>query len=295
MKPRKVNQSILFTALSLLLIAALFVAGCGSSTSTSTTSTKTGTTDLKGDLTISGSTSMEEVNNALADAFMAANPGVKINIQALGSAQGIQSAVEGTAQLGASSRALNADEKSKTPDLKETTIAMDGIAVVVNPANKVADLKKEDIKRIYLGEISNWKDVGGDDKPITVIRREDGSGTLDAFSELVLGGKTKEIQYAASAVIQNSTGAVLSAVAGDPNAIGFASMGAVDSKVKAVKIDGVEATAANVLNGTYKAQRPFNYVTKGDATGIAKAFVEYALSADGQKVVEEAKAIPLKK
>ncbi len=294
MNSLKTKKSILLAVMSVMVMSALLVAGCGGSTSTTTTSTNT-TSALKGDITISGSTSMEEVNNALADKFMAANPGVKVNIQALGSSQGIQATAEGTAQIGASSRALTADEKSKTPALKEITVAMDGIAVVVNPANSVSDLKKDDIKKIYLGEVSNWKDLGGADKPITVIRREDGSGTLDAFSELVMGGKTKDIKYAANAIVQNSTGAVMSAVAGDPNAVGFASMSAVDSKVKSVKIDGVEATVANVLNGSYKAQRPFEYVTKGDATGVAKAFLDFALSADGQKVVQEAKAIPIAK
>lgn len=296
MKSTKSRKSLLLAAMSLLLIAALLAAGCGNSGSTSSTTTTStqSQSGLKGDLTISGSTSMEEVNNALAEEFMAANPEVKINIQALGSSQGIQAAAEGTAQIGAASREINADEKSKTPDLKQITIAKDGIAVVVNPANKVSDLKKEDIKKIYLGEISNWKELGGDDQAITVVRREDGSGTLDAFSELVLDGKTKDLKYTSSAVVQNSTGAVMSAVGSDPNAIGFASMASLDSKVKAIKIDGVEATVANVLNGSYKAQRSFNYVTRGDASGVAKAFLDYALSAEGQKVVEEAKAIPVK-
>ncbi|NBJ16656.1 MAG: phosphate ABC transporter substrate-binding protein [Dehalobacter sp. 4CP] len=295
MKNVKLSPILALILVCTLALSALLASGCGASSQSSQNGETTSKSGLKGELTISGSTSMEEVNNALADAFMAKNPDVKINVQALGSSQGIQAVSEGSAQIGASSRALKDDEKTKTPDLKEIAIAMDGIAVVINPANAIADLKTDDIKKIYTGEISNWKDLGGSDTPITVVRREDGSGTLDAFSELIMGGKTRDIKYVSSAVIQNSTGAVMSSVAGDPGAIGFASMGAVDSKLKAVKVDGIAATPGNVLNKTYRAQRPFVYVTKGDAAGLTKAFIDFALSAEGQKAVSEAKAIPLNK
>jgi phosphate transport system substrate-binding protein len=169
--------------------------------------------------------------------------------------------------------------------VKEFVIAKDGIAVIVNPANEVVDLKMEDIKKIFAGEITNWKDVGGKDAPINVISREDGSGTRGAFEEIVLG----EAKLVANATIQNSTGAVKSAVASDPNAIGYASLGSVlgATDVKTVKVDGVEATAENVKSGSFKISRPFLYLTKSDPQGLVKAYLDWVLSEEGQKIVAE--------
>ena len=191
------------------------------------------------ELVISGSSSMEEVNNALADAYIAAHPGVKIRVQALGSSEGIQAAIEGIAQIGASSRSLTDEEKEKTTGLKEICVAVDGIAIVVNPANPLAGISTEQVKAVYSGQIRNWSEIGGTDHEITVIRREDGSGTLGAFCELVMGEKEKNTRFWPPSIVQNSTGAILNTVASDTNSIGFISMAAVDSRVKALAVDGI--------------------------------------------------------
>ena len=163
----------------------------------------------------------------------------------------------------------------------DTTIALDGIAIVVHPSNPVKALTTDQVMNIYLGNIKNWKEVGGPDAPITVVSREDGSGTRDAFTSLVMQKK----DIIKTAIVQNSTGAVATTVAGDKNAIGYVSLSSLNPKIKALDIDGVAATEANVKNGTYKLQRPFIYVTKGDPTGLAKAFIDFVLSPEGQKII----------
>ena len=220
---------------------------------------------------------------------MTKNPDVKIDVQGGGSGVGVKSAADGVANIGMASRELKAEEASL--GLTATVIAKDGIAVIANSANQVADLKIADIKKIFTGEVTNWKELGGADAPIVVINREEGSGTRDAFQELALG---KEAKFVDSAAIQNSTGAVRTAVASDPNAVGFISMGSLDETVKALKVDGVDPAEASVLDGSYKISRPFNFLTKGPATDLSKAFIDWILSDEGQAIVGE-EFVPLNK
>jgi len=274
----------------ILLLMMVVVTGCSKSDAGKDAGNQTGdSTKLSGTLTVAGSTSVQPFSEVLAEEFQAKNPDVKVNVQGGGSSQGVEAAVSGAAEIGSLSRDLKDEEKAKA-NLVVTPIAVDGVAVVVNSANKISALTTEDIKNIYIGNIKNWKELGGDDAPITVISREEGSGTRDAFSEIALN---KE-DIVKDAIIQNSTGAVRTTVAGDKNAIGYISLASVNKDVKAVDLDGVKASEANVKNGSYKLQRPFIYITKDDPQGLSKAFIDFVLSDEGQKIIVEEGAFTVK-
>ncbi len=281
---KKFQRKASFMLVGVLLLGAALVSGCGPKETTPTP-----TPALTGTLTVAGSTSVQPFSEVLAEAFMAQNKEVKINVQGGGSSVGVESAISGAAGIGASSRALKAEEKAQ--NLVDTTIALDGIAIVVHPTNTLKTLTGEQVMNIYLGNIKNWQEIGGPDAPITVVSREDGSGTREAFTELVM--KKKDIIK--TAIIQNSTGAVRTTVAGDKNSIGYVSLSSLNQEVKALDIDGIAANEANVKAGTYKIQRPFLYATKGAPTGLAKAFIDFVLSAEGQKLIVEEGAISVQK
>lgn len=230
---------------------------------------------------IAGSTSMQKLNEVWAENFMEVNKNITVNITGGGSSAGVTAAVEGTAQIGAASRALKQSEKDK--GLTEIRVAIDGVAIVVNPSNQIADLTVEQIRQIYTGEVTNWQQVGGNDAAIAVVTREAGSGTLDAFESLVMDGK----MILTNANTQNSTSGVRSVVQGDQNAIGFISLGSMNADVKAVKVGGVEATEANIRNGSYGIYRPFVFAVKADVNDATQKFIDYVLSGDGQSVAEE--------
>ncbi len=274
----------------ILVLMLMVVTGCAKSDNTGKAGEQGADNGkLSGTITVAGSTSVQPFSEVLAEEFQADNAGVQVNVQGGGSSQGVEAAISGAAQIGAASRDLKDEEKAKA-NLIVTPIALDGVAVVVNPTNKLSALTSEEIKNIYVGNIKNWKELGGDDAPITVISREEGSGTRDAFSEIVLN---KE-DIIDNAIIQNSTGAVKTIVAGDKNAIGYISLAKVDKEVKALQIDGVEANEANVKNGSYQVQRPFIYITNGEPQGLSKAFIDYVLSDEGQQLVEEEGAFSVK-
>lgn len=245
------------------------------------------TEELSGTLSMNGSTSMEKVIKAVNGAFMDKNKGVTVNLNLTGSGTGIQEASEGKCDIGNSSRKLKDDEAEK---LDATVIGLDGIALVVNPTNKLDDITIEDLAKVYSGEITNWKDLGGDDKAIVVIGREDGSGTRDGFESIVMGDK--QPQYAQEL---ESTGSVINAVATTDGAIGYASLANVDETVKALKIGGVEATEENVKSGAYEVQRPFICATlKGSDNKLVKAYLDFILSEEGQALVLAQGAVPVK-
>ncbi|HHV39643.1 MAG TPA: phosphate ABC transporter substrate-binding protein [Tepidimicrobium sp.] len=242
--------------------------------------------ELIGSIQIAGSTSVQPLSEELAMEFMKLHPKVKINVAGGGSGAGIRSAQDGTADIGASSRTLKDEEKT----VKEFTIAKDGLAIVVNRENKVEGLTMDQAMQVFTGKITNWRELGGSDAPITVVIREDGSGTRGAFQEIVLG---KEESFTEDALIQNSTGALRTVVSGNPDAIGFISLGALNEDVKALKIDGVEASKENVINDTYTLARPFLYLTESEPQGLVKSFIDFVLSQEGQKIVE-VKFVPVK-
>ncbi|MGI6161030.1 MAG: phosphate ABC transporter substrate-binding protein PstS family protein [Christensenellales bacterium] len=245
-----------------------------------------------GTISVVGSTSVGPVMEAIVAKYNETNPDLVIEIQQVGSSAGIKAALDGTADIGMSSRDLKDEEVAQ--GVVPTEIALDGIAIIVNNDSKVSELTSEQIQKIFKGEITNWKDVGGDDADITVISREEGSGTRAAFEELLgLVGKIekdgKEVEetlVSERALIQEGTGSVKAAVAGNPNAIGYISLGVADDTIKALKVDGAEATVENVLDKSYKVMRPFLAVTNGEPEGLAKVFLDYILSEEAQEVVE---------
>ena len=279
-----------FLTLALAAVMALsLLTACGSkndnSADTNTDGSNTETT-LSGTVSTDGSTSMEKVINSLGESFMAMNKDVKFTYNPTGSGSGIQAVSEGRCDIGLSSRALKDDEKAS--GLVETVVALDGIAIVVNPENPVSDLDIDTIAKIYTGEITNWKDVGGNDAEIVLIGREAGSGTRDGFESIT---DTKDAcQYRQELT---STGDVINTVSQNPDAIGYASLSAVGDSVKALTVGGVEATEATVKDGSYVVQRPFVLVTKEDTklSPAAQAFFDYALSADAASIIAAAGAV----
>ena len=258
-----------------------------SSGASSAEASSAATEELSGTLSMNGSTSMEKVIKAVNGAFMEKNKGVTVNLNLTGSGTGIQEASEGKCDIGNSSRKLKDEEAEK---LDATVVGLDGIALVVNPANKLEDITLEDLAKVYSGEITNWKVLGGDDKSIVVIGREDGSGTRDGFESIVMGDK--EPKYAQEL---ESTGSVINAVATTDGAIGYASLANVDETVKALKIGGVEATEENVKSGAYEVQRPFICATlKGSDNKLVKAYLDFILSEEGQALVLAQGAVPVK-
>lgn len=287
------------------LMAVSLLAGCSSGTK-ETTAAETSTeaeskaeettgeakaeaaSDLSGTVATDGSTSMEKVIGALGEAFMEANKGVTFTYNPTGSGSGIQAVQEGRCDIGLSSRALKDDEKAS--GLKEDTLCLDGIAIIVNNENPVEDISLEDLSKIYKGEITNWKDLGGNDEEIVLIGREAGSGTRDGFESIT---DTKDAcKYRQELT---STGDVITTVSQNPAAIGYASLAAIKDSVKAVKVDGVEPTEDTVKDGSYKIQRPFVLVTKEgeELSAEAKAFYDYAMSADANELIAKAGAVAI--
>ena len=248
------------------------------------------TTDLSGSISMVGSTSMEKLANALSEAFMEEYPDVTVTAEFVGSGAGIEAVTNGTADIGNSSRSLKDEEKAA--GVVENVVAIDGIAVCVDPANEVADLTKEQLTNIYNGTVTNWKEVGGADEPIIVIGREAGSGTRGAFEELV--DLVDGCKYANEL---DSTGAVIAKVASTPGAIGYASLDALDDSVKALSLEGVEATAENIKAGNYFLSRPFVMATKGEISeqnDLVQAWFDFVLGDEGQQVASEVGLITVK-
>ena len=244
--------------------------------------------DLKGTVATDGSTSMEKVIGALGEAFMEENEDVTFTYNPTGSGSGIQAVSEGRCDIGLSSRALK-DEEIES-GLVETTLALDGIAIIVHPDNPVTDLDVETIAKIYTGEITDWADVGGEAGEIVLIGREAGSGTRDGFESIT---ETEDAcKYRQELT---STGDVITTVSQNPNAIGYASLAAVGDTVKALAVDGVEPTEETVMDGSYVVQRPFVLVTREDEelSDVAQAFFDFALSEDSAEIITLAGAVPV--
>ena len=290
-----------FAMLLTLTLALSLMAGCGASkteeqpaesSDTQTEQPAQTETQLSGAVSTNGSTSMEKVIGALSEQFMADNPSVKITYDATGSGAGIEAASNGSADIGLSSRALKDEEVAS--GLVGTTVALDGIAIIVNAESQVADLTVEQIAKIFTGEITDWSQVGGAAGEISCIGREAGSGTRDGF-ESITG--TKDTCKLAQEL--TSTGAVIEAVAGNPNAIGYASLSSVEGKntIKAVTVGGVACTEDTVLDGSYEIQRPFVLVTKDGAelSAQAQAFFDFATSAAAGDLIRAAGAVPVAK
>ena len=253
----------------------------GHESGSTTTETKSVSTD--------GSTSMEKVIGALGESFMNNNKGVNFTYNPTGSGSGITAVSEGRCDIGLSSRALKDEEKAN--GLVETVLAYDGIAIIVNNDNPVTNISLEDLTKVYTGEITNWKDLGGNDGEIVLIGREAGSGTRDGFETIT---NTKDLcKYRQELT---STGDVITTVSTNPDAIGYASLASVKDSVKALTVDGVTATEATIKDGSYAIQRPFVLVTKSGAalSETAQSFFDYAISADVSEIITAAGCVPVK-
>ncbi|HCI63480.1 MAG TPA: phosphate ABC transporter phosphate-binding protein [Clostridiales bacterium] len=291
-------------SIALCLVLALSLAACGqtaapaattapaasaapAATAAPATTAAPAAEKLSGTVSTDGSTSMEKVIGALGEAFMEANPGTTFTYNPTGSGSGIQAVQEGRCDIGLSSRALKDAEKEA--GLTETVLAYDGIAMIVNPANPVEDLTIAQIADIYTGKITNWSEVGGNDSQIVLIGREAGSGTRGGFEEIV--DVVDKCQYRQEL---SSTGDVITTVAQNPDAIGYASLASVKDTVKALKVDGVTPSEDTVKDGTYTIQRPFVLATKtGEKlSDVAQAFFDYVTSADASEIITASGAVP---
>ena len=292
---KKITRRSFLTVCGAVAAAAALTAcgGSASSAAASSTSAAAGSTAsstaaaLSGNVAAGGSTSMKNVIAALTEGFAEVEPGVTVSYDPTGSGAGITGAADKTLDIGLSSRALKDDEKA---DVEGTTIALDGIAIIVNNASKVEDLTVDQLKQMFTGEITNWSEVGGDDGEIVLIGREAGSGTRDGFESIV---EVKDsCKYAQELT---ATGAVISAVEANPLAIGYASLSAVGDTVKMVTVGGVECSEETVKDGSYEVQRPFVFVTNKSVTlsEQAQAFFDFATSADAADLIRTAGAVPV--
>ena len=285
---KKITRRSFLTVCGAAAAAALTACG-GSASSAAASSTAAGSTAaaLSGNVATGGSTSMKNVIAALTEGFAEVEPGVTVSYDPTGSGAGITGATDKTLDIGLSSRALKDDEKA---DVEGTTIALDGIAIIVNNASKVEDLTVDQLKQMFTGEITNWSEVGGDDGEIVLIGREAGSGTRDGFESIV--DVKDSCKYAQELT---ATGAVISAVEANPLAIGYASLSAVGDTVKMVTVGGVECSEETVKDGSYEVQRPFVFVTNKSVTlsEQAQAFFDFATSADAADLIRTAGAVPV--
>ena len=287
---KKITRRSFLTVCGAVAAAAALTA-CGGSAAASSTAAGSAASStaaaLSGNVAAGGSTSMKNVIAALTEGFAEVEPGVTVSYDPTGSGAGITGAADKTLDIGLSSRALKDDEKA---DVEGTTIALDGIAIIVNNASKVEDLTVDQLKQMFTGEITNWSEVGGDDGEIVLIGREAGSGTRDGFESIV--DVKDSCKYAQELT---ATGAVISAVEANPLAIGYASLSAVGDTVKMVTVGGVECSEDTVKDGSYEVQRPFVFVTNKSValSEQAQAFFDFATSADAADLIRTAGAVPV--
>lgn len=275
----------LIVLVTVLALAVVGFSGCTQENSSegSKESAAGKSENLSGSISMVGSTSMEKLANALSEGFMAAHPGVTVNTEFVGSSAGIESLVGGKCDIGNASRELKDSEKSS--GVVDNTVALDGIAVVVNKQNPVKNLTREQLIGIYTGEIKNWSEVGGKDTAIVVVGREAGSGTRGAFEEIL---KIEDKCVYANEL--DSTGAAMAKAASTEGAIAYVSLDVVDDSVGAVALDNAEPTSANILSGSYFLCRPFIMATKGEISAqsaLVQSFFDYIKSAEGQKIIEK--------
>ncbi|MCL4501512.1 MAG: phosphate ABC transporter substrate-binding protein [Deltaproteobacteria bacterium] len=269
------RRPCLCAALSLIMLLLAGVWGCNSGASPAVRA-----------VCVAGSTSVQPFAEKLAEIFMQQEQDFRVDVQGGGSSAGIQAAIQGAANLGASSRELIGPEKQ----LVEIPIAYDGIAVIVHPSNPITNLSVAQIKQIFTGQITNWQNLGQMPREIDAINREEGSGTREAFEHLVMG----KSEVSPAAMVQDSNGAVREIVAGDPNAIGYISAGLVDNRVKALTIDGVAPTPENIKNHTYQLRRRFLLVSKQAPDAACKKFIDFILSPQGQQILEKEGLVGIK-
>jgi phosphate transport system substrate-binding protein len=279
-------------ALALALVMALALVGCGGGeTEEAANGTDTGTEEeLTGSITVQGSDTIVNLGQAWAESFQAENPGVTITVTGGGSGTGIASLINGTVDFANASREMKDEEKAQLPDAMEHEVAKDGIGVVVNPDNVVEELTLDQLKQIYTGEVTNWKDVGGADAEIVLLGRDTSSGTYEYFKEAVIG---EEADYSASMKNLQSTQAIVDEVGKNANAIGYVGVGYINDTIKVLKIDGTAASVESVLAGDYVLSRGLYMYSNGEPEGVMAAYLDWILSPAGQTIVEEEGFVPV--
>ena len=282
------NRKLMALAMTAVLSAGL-LAGCGSKEESAEGAADPAAAAPSSKIILVGSTSVDPLAQKLAEAYKAKTPDVDIEIQAVGSSAGIKAALDGSATIGMSSRELKEEEIAEGAN--PLIICRDGIAVAVNPENPVQNLSKDQVQKIFMGEITNWKEVGGNDEEIIVVSRESGSGTRGAFEEILKIEKEvegKKISGLVETALQaEGTGAVKANVASKTNAIGYVSLGYIDETIKTVQVEGADPTAENITAGTYPVARPFVLVTKGEISETDQAFLDFVMSSEGQAEAEK--------
>lgn len=288
MVPIKRQTGFISLALAGILILALVAAGCVGNEPNSSSSQER--TSIK----VTGSTTVLPIAQNAADAYMGTHPNADIQVTGGGSSVGVQAAGEKTADVGMSSRDVKSDELKKYPDLVITTIGKDGVAIIVHPANSITSLTTAQIKGIYNGNYTNWNQVGGPDMTIVVVGRDSASGTREFFTSSIMGGD----KYVPTMLEKNSNGAVKQTITQTPGAIGYVGLGFIDNTVKPVRITtnsgAIEPTVENVLSGAYPLSRSLYMLTNGQPTGLAKAYIDYILSPEGQSLLTEEGFVPVK-
>ncbi len=283
---KKSSPSIVMTFLMIIAVIAISLAGSGC---TDNEDTDTSQNSMK--LQIAGSTTVLPIAEECARIFMENNPGSQVYVSGGGSSHGVKSVAEGVIDIGDASRDLKDSEKEQYTDLVTHAVAKDGVAIIVHPSNSINDLTITQLQGIYTGEITNWKDVGGEDNKIMVVSREGGSGTRDCFEQVVLKPIKKDVtEYA---IIQDSNGKVRTTITGSEQGIGFISLGYVNSDVKAVNLDGTEPTIENIRSNKYSISRTLWMITKGNPDENEQAFLDFVLSEEGQNIVSEVHYITL--
>ncbi|MBC2698044.1 MAG: phosphate ABC transporter substrate-binding protein [ANME-2 cluster archaeon] len=284
------NKLLLMLA---VISMSLLVSGCTDNTNktvgTDDTHTDNTLADVK--LQIAGSTTVLPVAEECARAFMEKHPGSRIFVSGGGSSHGVKAVADGTVDIGTASRDLKSSEIDSHPDLVAHGVAKDGVAVIVHPSNLVTDLTMEQLQGIYTGTITNWKEVGGTDSGIMVVTREEGSGTRDCFEQAVI--KPIKAEITDHGIIQDSNGKTRATVAGSAQAIGFISLGYVNSDVSALRLDGIEPTVESVVDGSYAISRTLWMISNGNPDSSEKAFLDFVLGDEGQRIVEDVHFIPV--
>ena len=291
------NKSFLILVSLLVMTLLIAAVGCQPSTPTETPAVEVPTEaapepteapaepEPAAQISVAGSTTIQPIAEKCAEAFKSVRPDVQIDVQGGGSSVGVKSAGEGTVDVGMASREIKDSELDEFPELNIFVIAQDGIAIAVNPGVAVDGLTKDQVQEIFAGTITNWSEVGGPDKPIVVVSREEGSGTRGAFEEMVMGKEGPPIVD--TAILLPSNGTVRTTVSTTDDSIAYLSFGYLDESVKALAIDGVEATVDNALSGEYPVVRPLNMMTQGAPSELVQAWLDFVLSAEGQQIVAE--------
>ena len=293
----KVRISIAVALVALLALGAVALTGCGSSASTtsSTGSTSASAPADNGQITIAGSDTMVNMAQAWAEAYGNANPDAAISVKGGGSGNGIASLINKSVMIADSSRAIKPEEITQAQangvNPVTTKVARDGVVIIVNTANKLTDVTKDQLAKVYSGTITNWKDLGGADAPIVLLGRDSSSGTYSFIQDEVLG---KTLLYAKSMRSLQSNQAIVDEVGKNPNAIGYVGLGYDKGAIKALTVGKVAASVATVLDGTYPLSRDLNMISNGEPTGSAKAYIDWILGADGQSIVASQGFVPLK-